>query len=256
MKGAKFSTVTKQLPAYVTVDGVQLKTSEYTTTYYEATTTEDSDKAVATGTDAEGAEIYLVPGSQITSSTVISDLPKYVFVKVAPKKAELYDATGADNKLTVLTRLVEAVAKSDKTHDVSKATVTITSTANATGKTSGKTKKIGYTGKEIFFDKASFGYNSEGDADAKAAYEKRQATISIKIGGTVVSEADMDKYFDFQYVNNIKTGTATLVVSAKAAPVDAEGNVVKNPYAGAKTKTFKIDKSAIQDQMKPAETEK
>ena len=230
--------------AFLTVDGVQVATKEYNTTYHAAKVVDSSDEN-AVEVELKGESAYIVPGDVIDKNATFSEAT-YIFVKATPKTNTTYDATGADSKLVALTRIVPLA--SDAQYNVTKLTAKAVLTANATGKNH---KSIGYTGKAIFFDKSSFG-DVENDDDAKAAYAKRQADISLTYKKASI---DVDKYFDVQYVNNIQQGTATVILSPKT--VITEGDEEKaNPYTGTRTFTFKIKKSAIQDTMKPAEADK
>ena len=240
VSGKKFSTAAKQATAYLTVDGVQLKTSEYTTKYYEATVDEDGNPTIKDVDIAgfDGAVEY-VKGTEITKTTTLSK-DQWIIAEVTPKKAEQYDATGATFRVQAPIYLT---AGKDNTHDLTKAKIKVVAKDTK--------KKIGYTGKPICFDRASYGEidpdTGKLDEDGEKAYAARQADIQLAFGKSIISEADFDKYFDAQYVNNVQKGTATIIISAKRILDDAGKDT--NPYAGTAIGTFKITQSVIEKTM-------
>ena len=80
-----------------------------------------------------------------------------------------------------------------------------------------------------------------------------QADITVKFGSSTLSVDDVNKFFNVQYVNNVQQGTARVILSPKFIADTEDETKNSNPYTGSKSVTFKIKKSAIQDQMKPAE---
>ncbi|MBR5419778.1 MAG: hypothetical protein IK115_01375 [Lachnospiraceae bacterium] len=104
------------------------------------------------------------------------------------------------------------VLAADSAKDVSKAKVKLVQ--------GGKTvKKVAYTGKEISFSSA--------EADAPQ--------LSVNIGGTVLSSAEIEANFDIYYADNIEKGKATVILKAKAG----------SGYAGVCSGTFTITSMSL-----------
>ncbi len=149
-------------------------------------------------TYAETGKITLAAGESKECSVTVN--PK------VSKNAKYVDANGGAG----MVQTYSVVADSSLT-DVSKAKVKFMQNGKAV-------TKVPYTGREI-----TFPYDGNGS----------EISIQITIGKTVISGADVEKYFDIIYADNTEKGKATVILSAKSG-------VAGQPYIGTCTGTINI----------------
>ena len=165
---------------FVFVDGVMLKNSEYSASFFEG------DKDIT----AKGATITAPTDSTDTELTV----------KIVPKannaNYKINDGDSADATYKV-------VLAGSKT-DITKATIKIVDKKDPK-----KNAKIGYTGKEITFDPTD--ENCQGYIKVEFKVGKDKITL-IEDGKSENADTQVSKYFDISYANNVAKGSNARII--------------------------------------------
>ena len=165
---------------FVVMNGVLIKSSECTLSFYSS--------------DDYAAEHLLTKDSPVTFGEGENEVTVYVKAEPNPKNAN-YNG-GA---LTGSYRIV----KGDNLLDVSKAKISIVD------KNTGKAVKVHYTGQKVGFagdDQFSQGF-------LKVVIKNGKQEIVLLENG--VGDNQVSDFFDIEYVNNVRRGTAYVLISAK-----------------------------------------
>ncbi len=185
---------------FVTVGGILLKTSEYEVTY-----------SVAKNAD-------IVAGTEIT-----------VTAKPRAKNANYV----SDGSLSYTYTVVEQ----GNATDISKAKFKVVD------KSTGKTVKAYYTGDEIEFNDIPVPVNGNTDDEYFDNINNR-LRLTMTVGSTVftsdgVGGPKISEHFDMEYVNNVRRGTAKVIITAD-----------DDDYVGTAVASFTITRSSVRETLR------
>ncbi len=171
----------------------------------------------------------IVSGNLLTKSEYLTDWPLTEKLTLDKEKKE-----SVSGNLTVRVKEGSSAKYEDKTggkgvaavcriyadadkKDASKGKILLTGEGNKA------VKSFAYTGRPVTFTAGT----------AKGSEEK--VKLSLKLGREILSDEDVEKYFDIFYADNVEKGKATVILSAKPGSV----------YVGACSTTFTIKNGAF-----------
>lgn len=192
--------VKKNKNLFVELNGVMLKSGDYEVSFWH---------------DGEEREEELTKDSKIKAGETIT-----VKIKANPKSDKYVTPEGADIKAEYVVTEVPSGGI-----DISKAKVSVVNSA-------GRKKSVGYTGKAITFP-IEYPENIKLDET-----DLRYLQVVVKVGNKNVTytekpdNREVSKRFEVSYVNNVRKGTATVIITPK-----------DESFSGSAVGTFKIDSS-------------
>ncbi len=188
---------------FVTLDGVLLNANEYTASFYQGDTALNSKSDLVFEADAATIRVVITPNPKNKNYVADSDSTVSAEYKVV-RTADLLDVSSAK---------VKVVRKDNPA----------------------KAATIGYTGQPITFDKENIGNQG---AYLRVDIKNGNNTITLIENGEE-GRTQVSDYFSIRYVNNVRKGTARIVLTPKNS----------SKYSGSAIGSFTIKNSAIADRI-------